>query len=181
MPPDAHHPHLVVTGAMGVGKTTTARALATRLGYRRRDSDADIETLFGATAADLAGRAGVDELHRVESAVLLGALADDRPSVIAAAAWVVEDPRCREALARRATVIVLDAPTETVIARARTGGHRRPIDRSELEALLSRRAPLFDHVADLRFDATSGPADLVDAIVDRLGPSTSSGSGPDGR
>ena len=169
MSPAPEHRHVVVTGAMGVGKTTTAEALARRLARPRRDSDDDIEALFGVSGAELAARVGVDELHRLESAVLLGALADERPSIIAAAGWVVEDPRCREALARRATAVVLDAPAEALAARISTGDHRRPMDRSELESLLARREPLFDAVADLRLDATSPTPDLVTAILDHLG------------
>lgn len=170
MPAAGDRPHLVLTGPMGVGKTTTGRALADRLGRPFRDSDADIGALFEATGADLAARFGVDELHRVEAAVLLGALADNRPTVIAAAGWVVEDPRCREAMARRATVVMLDAPGEVVIDRIATGDHRRAIDKAELDRLSARRAPLFDEVADLRLDAVAPTPELVTAVVECLHP-----------
>jgi len=161
-------PHIVVTGLMGVGKSTTARALAESLELPHRDSDDDLQQLFAASGAELARRHGVDELHRLEAAVLLGALAATNPAVISAAAWVVEDPRCRDALARRATVIVLEAPLDVVAARIATGHHRRPMDRAELERLATQRAPLFETVADLSVDATDDPQVVVSKIVEKL-------------
>jgi shikimate kinase len=160
-------PHLVITGLMGVGKSTVATAVSRALGRAVRDSDVDIETLFGRTGRAIAADEGVDELHRLESAVLLGALASDQPLVISAAAWVVEDVRCREALARRARVVVLKAPTDEVLRRIAAGDHRRAMDRRELEALAVRRRPLFDLVADTTVDAV-GPVEDVAAEILRF-------------
>jgi shikimate kinase len=157
--------HVVVTGLMGIGKTMTATAAAKALGRPVHDSDDDIETLFGVSGRVLAEELGVEELHRLESAVLLGALVSDEPSVIAAAASVVEDPRCVEAMARRSTVVVLEAPLDVVFARGSRGLHRRSMSREELAAVAHRRAPLFAQVADLRLDATQSVSRLVDAIV----------------
>jgi len=159
-------PHLVVTGLMGIGKSTTAQAVAAARELPVYDSDIDIETLFNTTGGDLADKHGIDELHRIESAVLLGRLAAFQPSVIAAAAWIVEDPRCREALARRARVVVLHASVDLIMHRMATGQHRRPMDEAELVALHKRRTPLFDQVADHYVDATRPTADLV---IDILG------------
>ena len=160
-------PHLVITGLMGVGKSTTAQAVAARRGLPTRDSDQDILALFGRTGAELVAEVGVDELHRIESAVLLGALADPTPTVISAAAWVVEDQACVEAMARRATVVVLSAPLEELSSRVITGDHRRTIDPAEWSALASRREPLFDAVADLRLETTS-PTDQLAEAIDRF-------------
>lgn len=161
----ATRPHVVVLGLMGIGKSTTAQAIAASSGVAIHDSDLDIETLFGATGGQLAIDHGLGELHRVESAVLLGRLASDVPSVISAAAWIVEDPRCCEALANRAYVIVLQAPVDEIIRRMATGAHRRVMDRAELTALADRRAPLFAAVADIELDATKPTKALVAEIL----------------
>ena len=158
-------PHVVVLGLMGIGKSTTAQAIADAAAVPVYDSDIDIETLFGRTGGELATERGVDELHRVESAVLLGRLLDDQPSVISAAAWVVEDPRCCEALARRARVAVLDAPIDVILRRMATGAHRRSMDRAELTTLAKRRAPLFAAVADFELDATRPTDELVATVL----------------
>lgn len=164
----AGRPHIVVTGLMGIGKSTTARALAEFLDLPQHDSDEDLQRLFAVSGAELARRHGVEQLHRLEAAVLLGALAAPEPAVISAAASVVEDPRCRDALARRATVIMLVAPLDIVAARIATGHHRRPMDRAELERLATRRGPLFEAVADITVDAADDPEMVVAMIVENL-------------
>lgn len=163
--------HIVVTGLMGVGKSTTASALASELrrvtpvDWLLRDSDEDLEALFGVSGDVLTQRYGVDELHRMESAVLLGALAASEPTVISAAAWVVEDERCRTALERRARVVVLDLPLEHLPERIATGDHRREIDIEAMAILAQRRDPLFEQVADLRLSALQPTEELVATLV----------------
>lgn len=156
--------HLVILGLMGVGKSTTAQAVASARELPYHDSDHDLESLFGVTGAQLTVKYGIDELHRLESAMLLGRLANDQPSVISAAAWVVEDDRCRDALKRRAFVAVLHASTDEILRRMETGVHRRVMPRSELVALAERRRPLFAAVSDLDLDATLSTRDLVNQI-----------------
>jgi len=155
-------PHIVVLGLMGAGKSTVATALGARLSWPVRDSDADIEALTGRTGRSLAAdpAEGVEALHRLEEAVLLGALAAEQPTVIAAAGWVVESPRCRAAMARRAEVIWLDVPVDVLAARMATGQHRRSMSLADLEATAAHRGPLFAAVADFRLDAGE-PAEKV--------------------
>lgn len=161
-------PHVVIAGLMAVGKTTTAEALGAELGWPVRDSDTDIETLFGVTSGAVAAARSVAELHRLESAVLLGALSSDEPSVIAAASSVIEDQRCREALVRRAMVVVLASELDVLLARMGCGDHRRAMSRDEVAAAAARRAPLFAEIADLVLDAECSTAELVAAIVGSL-------------
>src|SRR5258707_15898480 len=90
--------HIAIIGLMGAGKTTVGRALAARLGWTWRDSDATIEAATGETVRQLRDEEGVDAMHGREAAALLTALAEDPPSVISAAASVIDVPECREAL-----------------------------------------------------------------------------------
>jgi shikimate kinase len=163
---------------MGVGKSTTAHLLVERLGWPLRDSDVDIARLFGVTGADIARRHGVEELHRVEAAVLLGALASETPAVITAASSVIDDPRCREAMGRCADVVVLDATDELLESRRSAGDHRRAIDADAFRALVARRRPLYDRAADLCLEATGSPSALVDAIIDAFATGVSGSAGP---
>ena len=162
-------PHIVVMGLMGVGKSTTAHALAAERGVDVHDSDNDLERLFGHTGAQLATSIGVPELHRMEAAVLLGRLAADEPSVIAAAASVVEDALCRDALRRRAVVLVLRAPIAEIQQRVNTGDHRRTISTDELATMAKRRAPWFAEVSNLDLDALLPTAELVASALEQLG------------
>ncbi len=153
---------------MGVGKSTTAAALGEALGFGVADSDEDIERLVGCSGATFAASHGVDELHRLEEAVLLGALVRDIPTVIAAAASVVESGVARLALARRADVIRLVLDDAEVLRRQQAGAHRRPMSADEYAMLAERREPLFVEVEDLRLDAGRPAAQLVSAIIDHL-------------
>lgn len=149
-------PHIVVLGLMGAGKSTVAEALSAHLKQPWRDSDADIETLTGRTGREIAAAAdlGVDRLHDLEEAVLLGALARVEPSVISAAGAVVESALCRMALPRRATVIWLRASADVLRQRMAAGHHRRAYAPGELEALIVRRTPMFESVATVTLDAS---------------------------
>ncbi len=153
---------------MGIGKTTLASALATRLGWPMRDSDSDIETLTGRTGRDIVSTDSVSVLHELERAVLLGALADPERQVIAAAASVVDSAMVRGALSRTASVIHLEAPLEVVSERQRAGTHRRPVDQEEIARLIARRRGFMTEVESLRLDATATPEELADQVQDWL-------------
>ena len=153
--------HVVVTGLMGVGKTTTARALAAALDVPMRDSDADIETVFGVTGRELVETLGVEELHRMEAAVLIGPLAAEEPCVIAAAGWVIEDPMSREAMRRRADVLVLELPIEALVERIKAGDHRRTMSVADLEQAWEVRGPRFEELATATLDASLPTEALV--------------------
>lgn len=160
--------HIVVTGLMGVGKSTLGHALADEIGLPYVDSDEDIEALLGRSGRELAADSGVEALHEIEAAVLLGALARGTPHVITAAASVVENPLVVEALRRTAFVVRLHLSIEKTLERQAAGDHRRPMERVELEALADRREPMFAAVEDLDLDASMQPDELVRAVSEAL-------------
>lgn len=168
---------VVVTGLMGAGKTTVASALASRWGRTLRDSDADLLAATGRTASQLAAERGADGLHELEARHVLDAIGADPVPVVAAAAFVVEVPECRAALADRAVVVWLDALPEELVARQHVGGHRPqygPDLLAMLQGMDERRRPLFEQVADVavRLDPVDPQADAdtraasITALVD---------------
>jgi shikimate kinase len=174
---------------MGVGKSTIGAGLAARLGRPLRDSDADLQATRHIRGRELAAREGVDALHRWEAEHLLRAVGSPEPSVVAAAASVVDDPRVREAL-RRPFVVWLRAPARALAARMSPSDHRRPLAAAgsegaagtagapapdgaieAVEALEAERGPRYASVADLEVD-TGGvlPDDVVLTVLDALPP-----------
>ena len=160
--------HVIVVGAMGVGKTTIGRLLAARLDLPFLDSDEVIEAMTGGPGSDIADTDGVERLHALELSVFLDMCASDERSVIAPAASVVDHETGREALAANITVW-LTAPDHVVAQRQRSGTHRRAIDAETRTALRVRRTPLLDSVSTITLDAGSAaPDELVSELVARL-------------
>ncbi|MGH9209901.1 MAG: shikimate kinase [Acidimicrobiales bacterium] len=162
--------HLVLLGAMGVGKTTVGRVVAAGLRRPLRDSDLELRAA-GRNARDVALVSGVDALHLLEADHLLGALAAPEPAVIAAAASVVDDARCLAAL-EAPFAVWLWAPFETLAERMRHGDHRRDLGDDPLvamTALAQRRDPRYRQVADATIDVGRLAADQVaEAVLSRF-------------
>ena len=161
--------HVVIVGSMAAGKTSVGRALATRLGRPYRDSDADIEAREGVTGREVAARDGVPRLHELEAEALAGALDAEVPSVIGAAASVLDRPELVDRLGRDAHVVWLDPPVEVLAQRLATGGHRRPLADAlaDLRTLRARRLPAFERVADLTLADPEATPDELAATIER--------------
>ena len=168
--------HIVIVGAMAVGKSTVGRLLAARLHRPFRDSDDDLAATRGVTGRELTEREGVEALHRWEAEHLLRTLGDPQPMVVAAAASVVDDAACRAAL-RGQFVVWLRAPAPVLARRLAAEGHRddhrRRLAGTDAEQLAAGRADRFAAVADLPLDTvtdgtTRSPDEIVTTIVTAL-------------
>lgn len=137
---------------MGSGKSSVGRALATAMGRPHCDSDVDLQATTGQTAREVAAADGIAALHALESAHLLDALGRGEPSVISAAASVVDDPVARMALTDPGIeVIWLRATRVTLAHRAATGDHRPdPAAVSDQARLRDRHfASVADRIVDV--------------------------------
>lgn len=175
MSPDP--PHLVLLGLMGVGKTTVGRALAERLGRPLSDSDEVITRRCGATVRELDERLGTAGMHRLEAEHLLDALADPEPSVICAAASVIEDDACRRALRAPEAFAVWLRGTAHLLAGRFAAGPHRPVFGPDAEDVFSHqladRSRRFAAVADLQVEVEHRPvSDIVEEVLRALGRAT---------
>lgn len=167
--------HVVLVGLMGSGKSTVGSLVAARLGWPLRDSDAEIEARTGRTVRELDETVGTDAMHALEAEALLGAIATAEPSVILAAASVIDEEACLAALRDPSLLVAwLRISPEVAAARFASRGHR-PTFGDDPATFLARQAarrdPRFRSVATLALDADEAdPEVLADQIVSVVHP-----------
>ena len=153
---------------MGAGKTTVARALAKRLGWRTIDVDQLIEEREHATVADLFARKGEPYFRAAERGVLVEQLGA-RHLVVATGGGTFVDPQNRALINGDGTSIWLDVPLAQLIQRVPADG-RRPLaaDRAEFERLYALRRAAYEQ-AHRRVDAgRPSIAAIVEELADWL-------------
>ena len=156
--------HIVMTGAMGVGKTTVGRLLAAEVGLPFLDSDDFLEAKKGEFGSEIAAREGVTRLHKLELEVFLAMCQTPGTAVIAPAASVVDHEPGRRALEANFTVWLTASP-EVLAERQGEETHRRPISAEAHAALQAARAPRLSKVSAVTLDTgTSSPAEVVEIL-----------------
>jgi shikimate kinase len=143
--------HLVVIGLMGAGKSSVGRPLAEAIQRPFVDNDAELEARTGLTAGAYQEAHGRDALHREELEVLRACLARPTPSVITAAASVV-DTDDGQRLLREAAVAWVDADPSVLAERVADDDGHRPggLDEPTLARQRADRWERFAEVADVR-------------------------------
>ncbi len=131
---------IYLVGFMAAGKSTVARALATRLRWQAEDVDALIEARERRTIADIFQQQGEPYFRAVERDILK-LLLPLRHVVVATGGGTFMDPENRGAINMDGVSVWLDVPLEELIARIPADG-RRPLaaDRAALERLYAVRA-----------------------------------------
>ncbi len=116
---------IYLVGFMAAGKTTVARALATRLGWRADDVDELIEARERRTVADIFAQRGEPYFRTLERDILR-LLLPLRHLVVATGGGTFMDPDNRAAINMDGVSVWLDVPFEELLARIPADG-RRPL------------------------------------------------------
>jgi shikimate kinase len=163
-----HTDKIYLVGFMASGKSTVARALAQRLGWRAEDVDDLVEQRERLTIADIFARYG-EAYFRAAEREMLALVQPLRHVVVATGGGTFADPENRAAIHRDGVSVWLDVPLGDIIPRMPLDG-RRPLaaSRAELERLYLARAEAY-RTATIHVPGSRMPTHaIVDAIVDAI-------------
>jgi shikimate kinase len=162
-------PIIVLTGFMGVGKSTIGRVLACSLHWRFVDLDCEIERRTSLRIHEIFAQQGEARFRQLENEALRAVLTTaDTPGVIALGGGTYVQQENSELLrACGARVVFLELELETLLQRCRALTDRpeqnpRPLaaDEAAFCALYAQRLPLYRQ-AELTVNAHDKTADQV--------------------
>ncbi len=159
---------IYLVGFMASGKSTIARALAARLGWRSEDVDDLIEKRERLTVADIFARHG-EAYFRAAEKDILRLIQPMRGMVVATGGGTFADPENRAAINVDGVSVWIDLPLADLIPRIPLDG-RRPLasDRAQLERLYASRIDAY-RAAMLRVNASHlSTSRIVDLILEAI-------------
>ena len=159
---------IYLVGFMASGKSTVARALATRLGWRSEDIDELIEQRLRMTIPDIFARQG-EAYFRTAEREILRLLQPMRHVVVATGGGTFMDPDNRGLINFDGVSVWLDVPLVELIPRIPLDG-RRPLaaNRAELERLYAARVDTY-RLAHVRVAADQLPVEAtVEHVIEAL-------------
>jgi shikimate kinase len=159
---------LYLVGFMGAGKTTVARALGRRLGWRVEDIDERIEARERRSVATIFAQQG-EPYFRQQERQALGELLADRQVIVATGGGTFAEPDNRGLMLADGAVVWLDVPLPRIMERVPADG-RRPLaaDRAQMEQLFARRRLAYAE-AHLRVDGTRPVPEVVEQLLEWIG------------
>ncbi len=155
---------IVLTGMMGVGKTTIGSKLANKLGFYFIDSDQEIEDFAGQSIANIFADKGEKYFRQIEKEIVAKILNRDEQIVLSLGGGAFMDAEIRNLIKDRAFSIWLYADIETLLHRISTK-NTRPLlhnvdKRSALSDLIIKRYPTYKQ-ADIQIDTSKENYDSV--------------------
>jgi len=163
---------VVLTGFMGVGKSTVAKVLASRIKFERLDVDWTIERKTGKTIAHLIEGEGIERYREIESEALGEVLQRAKRAVIAlgGGAWTIE--RNRNLIREHGCASIwLEATFDHCWANIRNSKRVRPLarDKESARKLFEERRSLYC-LADWHFVLQPGlsSADIAAQIAEQV-------------
>jgi shikimate kinase len=159
---------IVLTGMMGVGKSSIGRRLAARLNIPFVDADTEIEKAAGMSIPDIFARDG-EAYFRSGEARVIARLLDGGPQVLATGGGAVMNADTRAAIKAKGVSVWLSAEFEVLMRRINKRKNDRPMlqtadPAATLRELLAVREPVYA-LADITVQSHEGPHDAIVAEI----------------
>jgi shikimate kinase len=163
--------NIILTGFMGVGKTSVGTRLAKDLGFAFLDTDDLIEADQKITITDIFSNFGEPYFRDVESRIIGQVLANEGQVVSTGGGAVIRDEN-RKVFKENGVTICLTARPEVIYDRIRHETHRPLLQvqdpLAKITELLSARAPYY-HQADFIIDTSDLNVDgVITEIKERM-------------
>lgn len=164
--------NLLLIGYRGAGKTTVGNLLAQRLGWRFVDTDALVVEKAGKSIAEIFATEGEAGFRQRERTALQSLRKFDR-QVISLGGGTATDPENHNLIRRLGKSVWLRAPAVVLWSRiskdANSAANRPSLTPvgglQEIEAVLAKREPIYEAIADHIVDTfTMNPAQVAEAI-----------------
>ncbi len=166
---------IVLIGMMGSGKSAIGQRLATQLGLKFVDADAEIVAAACMSIPEIFAKYGEGYFRDGERRVV-ARLLNSGPAVLATGGGAFLDPRTRQRIAERGVSLWFDADHETLFKRVRRKADRPLLQTADpsgtLRRLMDERYPVYAH-ADMRVVSRDMPQDAMveetlDVLAERL-------------
>lgn len=161
---------LILIGYRGTGKSTVARRLATSLGMPHVSLDAEIVRRAGQTITEFVAANGWDRFRELESKLVVE-YSSRSGIILDCGGGVVERESNFAPLRAAGTVFWLTATKNTVVSRISDSRDRPALSTgesflSEVESVLTRRAPLYARLAHVKIATDAlAPSQVADRIA----------------
>jgi shikimate kinase len=164
---------IVITGFMGAGKTTVARALAARLNCAWLDTDASIVERTGRRIAAIIEEDGEARFRQIEREVLRDILENSNARIISlgGGTWTLAENRALVA-AHDCLTVWLDAPFDLCWQRIAASQETRPLarERDAAQELFDARRAFYSRAAlHVRVSGDESAAAIARLIISAPG------------
>jgi shikimate kinase len=163
--------NIILTGFMGVGKTSVGTRLAKDVGYAFVDIDTLIESDQRMTITDIFTKFGEPYFREVEARIIHEVMQGESQVVSTGGGAVIRDTN-RDAFKKAGLVVCLTALPETIYERIKHETHRpllrTPDPKAKIQELLDSRARFYAQ-ADVIIDTSEKSVDeVLTAIKERV-------------
>ncbi len=164
--------NIILTGFMGVGKTTTGREIAKKMGREFLDTDALIEKREGMLVADIFNRYGEAAFRRMEEDIAVELSARENLVIATGGGFFLSEKNIAM-MRKRGEIFTLTAQPAEIVKRIQSDTSlRRPLlqnDRDEtlyntVIRLLNNRLPLYNRFIQVETD-NCRPYQIAETVI----------------